>query len=243
MVYGINLEGVHMNDVADAQNKLDPERLRSTTANFSGLQGLNLRGLTFAVFGASLAAMQMANVYWKSGLWDGLVDLASIGLFVASLIYVPRYYRRRFGWVRPRPASVPRWGSEFSFGQMFIRVFLLLVTFFVLWMFVHVGGRELMPLVIWFMVLCVLPCLMWFSQSKDGQRPYYIFPVLLTVIAVAFITFYPVWHWVDAKQLLLWKTLTAGSLGLGCVVLGVYDHIMLVRLIPKRVAEDGHDHE
>jgi hypothetical protein len=42
----------------------------------------------------------------------------------------------------------------------------------------------------------------------------------------------------DAKQLGLWKMLNAGGFGLSLIAMGLYDHIILVRALPRRVAEE-----
>jgi hypothetical protein len=47
---------------------------------------------------------------------------------------------------------------------------------------------------------------------------------------------YAIWH-PDAKQLGLGKLLNAGGPGLSLMALGLYDYIVLVRALPKRVAE------
>lgn len=225
---------------ADSQTNLDPERLRLVTQNLAGLQTFGARGLGFSAFGALFATMQMSGVYWKDGGWVGLVVLACLGLFVASLIYVPRYYRWRFGWAEPRKAPVPRWLQDLSFKQVFLAV----AALFLLWVLVDVIAHalpiriDLMPLVSWLGVLCAT---LWLRQSIGKSHLSYLLVVLIIVIGIAWITFYPLSHPLDPSQLLLWKTLNAGSLGFGCIILGVYDHMMLVRLMPKRIAEDDHE--
>jgi hypothetical protein len=228
-----------MNIAVDSQPNLDPERLRLVTQNLSGLQTFSMRGLGFAAFGAAFATMHASTTYWKSD-WVGPLVLACLGLFALSLLYVPRYYRWRFGWAEARKAPVPEWVANLSFKQVFIAV----AALFLLWLLIDVLAHalpvriDLMPLLTWLGVLCAV---LWLRQRIGTLWSNYVLVVFLIAVGIAWITFYPLWHSLAANQLLIWRTLTAGSMGLGYMILGLYDHIMLVRLMPKRVAESDHE--
>jgi hypothetical protein len=133
-----------------------------------------------------------------------------------------------------------------TFIQVFIAVFIAAAAYFLFWTIIDLAGHafpgllDLMPLFVWSVAFCFS---LWLLRSMDRQKLHHVLLTFLVVIAIAFITFYPLWLLLDARQFLFWKTLNAGSLGLGFIVLGLYDHIMLLRMMPKRIAEDDHDHE
>ena len=227
-----------MKGVANFQT--NPERLRFVTQSLAGLQHFGLGGLGLAVFGAALATIQMSEVYLRGSGWVGMIILGCLALVVASILYLPRYYRWRFGWVEPRMAPVSQWIADLSFKQVWMAAAVLLF----LWLLAHLLAHalpvsiDLMPLFTWLVALSVV---LWFRHRIRKSQANRLIIVPLIVTGIAWITFYPLWHPLDLSQSLSWKTLNAGSLGFGCMVLGLHDHLMLVHLIPKRVAEDHHE--
>lgn len=70
-------------------------------------------------------------------------------------------------------------------------------------------------------------------SSIERQRLCFL---LIGTIGFASIVSYAIFH-PAVKQLGLWKRLNAGGPGLSFMAPGLYDHIALVRALPKRVAE------
>jgi hypothetical protein len=75
--------------------------------------------------------------------------------------------------------------------------------------------------------------LLW-RRRIDGQ--WFCFLGLLASLSVSL---FPIWH-PGAESLEIWKILNAGGFGLSFIAMGFYEHIVLVRALPKRVAE-GYD--
>jgi len=75
------------------------ERLRYVTENFQSLQGL-----TWVAVGGYLALSESDKIPGLAlPLWlKLLMKLLSIGLLLASVRYIPKYYERRFGSVEWR---------------------------------------------------------------------------------------------------------------------------------------------
>jgi hypothetical protein len=63
----------------------------------------------------------------------------------------------------------------------------------------------------------------------DPFRPYFY---LLGTFATCVVVFCPYWY-PAARGVAAWKILNAGWLGLSCVALGLYQHLLLVRLMPQ----------
>ncbi len=90
---------------------------------------------------------------------------------------------------------------------------------------------NLWPSIFWVMLLC--GSLRWHTSSIERQRLYFL---LVGMIGFASIVYYAIWH-PAVKQLGVWKILNAGGFGLTLIALGLYDYVVLVRALPKRVAE------
>ena len=71
--------------------------------------------------------------------------------------------------------------------------------------------------------------------SKNRARRFYKMYFLASgALAWAFAAFYPMWH-PDATHPALCKFLNEGWMGLSFIAWGLYDHLTLVRLMPRRI--------
>lgn len=219
----------------------DHDRLRYVTRLLGSQQGLNT-----ALLGALLFLTNAEeSLHWLNGLWRLLAVLAWLALLVGVLriLYVdwiPKYYERRFGSVQAARAPVSKWNAVFFIA--------MLVLLFIGWPIAHyldpmarlhtaisdpARQIDLWPSVFWVLLLC--GSLRSHMSGAERQRLYF---VLAGMIGFVSIVSYAIWH-PEAKQLGSWKILNAGGLGLTFMALGLYDHIILVRALPKKVAEGG----
>jgi hypothetical protein len=160
--------------------------------------------------------------------------------FVVLGYCIPRYYRRRFGWVEPRNPSNKQ-------GVIFLLVLVVLlfwgrrvesyfndVTQVIDSMIPDLNGQiELIPLACWIGALCTS----FLKRSQRMADPYWIYFLCFGTIACAVVAFYPFWH-PGATRSLLWRTLNAGSFGFSLMAWGLYSHFTLVRLMPQKFQED-----
>jgi len=209
----------------------DRERLRFVTENFSDLQGLNR-----ATFGVALLMMNLARLYGNGRfrpIFEVLAIVSVLAAFV-SLKYAPRYYRWRFGWIEKQVAP-PDWSLKSAVGVVaWVTVFSVAVLTDV---FKHLEqkGIDVAPLA----VLVAFSLYMSLSRPQlMSLRLPYLFPALLVVAGV---TLFPLWYITDDHQLALWRALDRSFLPFVLVVMGFGDHILLLRLLPKRVSEDDDD--
>lgn len=225
-------------DVGDAP--VDHDRLKYVTRLLGSPPGLNTALLGTVIFLSNIDEVP----HWLTGWWRLLAALAWLALLVAGLrIYIaaqdwiPEYYQRRFGSVQA--ARVP--GSKWSLVLILTSLVLLFIGHLDsvsshLHMMMSDPARQinLWPSLIWVALLC--GSLRWHTSSIERQRLYFL---LVGTIGCASIVSYAIWH-PDAKQLGLWKILNAGGFGLSFIALGLYDHIVLVRALPRTAAE-GND--
>ncbi len=198
-------------------------------------------GLNTALLGALLFLVNAEeSLHWLNGWWRLLAVLAWLALLVGGWrIYladwIPEYYKQRFGSVKAARKPASKWSAVFF---LVLLVLLLIAQYFDpvasrLHLMISDPARQinLWPSAFWVMLLC--SSVRWHMSSIERQKLYFI---LLGMIGFASIVSYAIWH-PDAKQLGLWKLLNAGGLGLSLVALGLYDYIVLVRALPKKVAE------
>jgi hypothetical protein len=223
---------------------LDPQRLRYLTASVQALQQ-PMTGLAFAVFGAIWLLMPLDNDYRLiPGRW--LPALIMVVGLIAVFRLVPRYYRWRFGRVEPKL-------SNLSNKQFSIFLLVMIVLFLISLGFGHsldrysgdllhrvhlvlsdpTGRVHLFPLAMWVIWLSVslLP------HSSRMFDPYEIFFVCCGTTMCAFIVLYPHWH-PGAMQSTLWRVLNGGSFGISLMTVGSYNHLTLIRMMPKKFAEN-----
>jgi hypothetical protein len=210
-----------------AGSRLDPQRIKYVTENFQGLQGLRAVAL-----GVCLASLDISRLY--ASRWRLLGLVISVAALVAFLIYVPRYYTWRFGWVRPRRQPLPFDITGRGVAAYVILVFVLWVAADVLKHVFHTQASFLM-LMQWLGLLCLL---LFFTPIRRFRSPVWRAVAAVVMAVMAFFALLPLWFALSASQLALWKLLNAGSLGILLVVVGLCDHIKLTGLLPKRVQED-----
>lgn len=152
--------------------------------------------------------------------------------------WIPEYYKRRFGSVHAAREPWSKWDA-----LLFLAFLVLLVIGWPIAHYLPIASRllgslhtmisdpagqiDLSPSLLWIAAFCGS------LRFRMRQRLYFVF---VGMIGFASFVSYAVWY-PDAKQLVFWKILNAGGLGLTFIALGLYDYISLVVLLPKRVAE------
>jgi hypothetical protein len=225
---------------------LDHERLKYVTRLLGTHQGLNT-----ALVGTVLFLMNAGEIlHWLSGWSTLLAALASLALAIGGLkiliaadSWIPEYYQRRFGSVQAARVPGSRWNALFWLAVLLTFPVLLFFRRPIAHYFDPVASHlhmmisdpdrqiNLWPSLIWVSLLC--GSLRRHMSSIERQRVYFI---LVTTLGLASIVSYAVFH-PEAKQLGSWKLLNASGLGLSLIAMGLYDHFILVRALPKRIAE------
>ena len=99
-------------------------------------------------------------------------------------------------------------------------------------LYVNTKGNGLLALAVWLTMVCyeVLerPQLMALRQA-------YFLPIFFGVI---FVVLYPIYRPMSDAHLVFWRGLNDSLLGASFVVMGLCDHVLLLRLMPKRVKDD-----
>jgi hypothetical protein len=221
---------------------IDQDRLRYVSRTLGAQQGLYL-----IVFGAGLLPIELREVLPPiARAWSPLTALAYFAecafIWTTYTRLIPRYYQRRFGHVELKEPSAKGFA-----------VFLLMV--FVLFFFGQALARRLDPMIsdvvarvhmaisdpdrrvnLWppfFWMTMILTGLRRQPGKIEFQRLSFLSAMLIIFTSVAL---YPKWH-PDAQQLGIWSVMNAGWLGISLMVLGVYDHLTLLLLLPKRTEE------
>lgn len=225
------------NSMSPASNRGGPrdhERLRLVPENFRDLQGLNR-----AAVGAALLVMNIARLYGNGYYRPVFEALAILGLLAAfaSLKYASRYYRWRVGWIEERTAE-PHWSATVVGVAFWILVSLVVLAN---------GFRQLKPRGVDLETLILLAAVFSYMSVSRPQlmrlRLPYLIPAFLVVAGG---TLFPVWYITDDHQLELWRALDRSFLPFVLIAMGLGDHILLLRLMPKGVTADGeggHDGE
>ena len=219
-----------MNNPASSDALLDRQRLKYVAENFADLQGLRT-----VVLGAWLALMSMVNLY--EGNWllrgSGLPLAVLIVALIVWALYIPGYYERRFGRVE-RQNPLKRCAGPFLAMAVVFAVLFAFNRRLHLMISDPTNQVDLWPLSFWIAWMCYE---LWHWKRADPSRICVLFCCML---AAAFIALSPIWH-PEARQLMWWKGLNQGSLGIGLIAVGFYDHFTLVRMLPKRDAEDDNE--
>lgn len=215
------------------------ERLRYVTENFQSLQGL-----TWVAFGGFLALSTTDDIPGVLFPWwlKLLLRLLSLGSVLAFVRYIPKYYERRFGSVEwrfgPSSAKVP------IYALAFVVIFLIIL-------FVGPAGGRYLDLVVaelsnvahrmisdpdhranlgpaLFLFAFLFPSSRWASRLERLRTIFYC-ACLLFWLGV--LTFLPL-RLPEVTQQTLWRTLNACWFGITFMLWGLYDHFMLVHLLP-----------
>jgi len=227
--------------------KADHERLRYVTKLLGSHQGLYM-----ALLGTMIFFMNTGEIlqHWVSRWSILLAALAPVALaiggakiLIAADRWIPQFYRRRFGSVQAARAPGSKWNALFSLGLLLAFLVLLFLGQPIAHCFDPVASHlhmmisdpdrqiNLWPSVYWAVLLC--GSLRWHMSGIERQRAYFM---LVGIISFASIVSYAIFH-PEAKELDLWKLLNAGGFGLSLIALGLYDYFILVRALPKRIAE------
>ena len=233
-----------MSEADITARRVDPDRLRNITENFMASKG----SLGFTVFGAALATQQMIDVYWPRSSWMYLV---AASLVVAAIlfwfIYVPRHDASRFGWVQPKQTSAR---STKAVALVVLLLFSTWLAANLLQHFVQVPASSYFSSLTLIQSALFL-CLIVYVASRSlvyvaSRRRIRSAGVRLTIWAVVVaaqgvIAALPIWVSLGPSQRLVWKLLNAGSMGILIMVMGISNYVAMIRMLPKRVAEDEHE--
>jgi len=229
-----------------ADREVDPERLKYVTRLLGSPSGLNM-----VLLGTFLFVADVIFLDWPSGWWtplEALAWLVVLGTFLPAYErWIPEHYQQRFGSVQAARKPWSKWDALFFLALLLAFLALLFLgqpiahhlgpvaSSFLghLHMMISDPSRQinLGPSVLWVVLFC--GSLRWHMRSVELQRLYFL---LAGMIGFTSIVSLAIWH-PDAKQLAPWKILNAGGLGLSFIALGLYDYIILVRSLPKKVAE------
>jgi hypothetical protein len=220
-------------NIGGAGMKLDPERLKYITATFAAPQ----LGLGFAAFGAAYAASQMLDLYWRGSRWSILGVLLLASPFAAWFLYLRKYYASRFGWVQQKlPPVSPGWevGLVILFGLLFT-----------VWLVANMLPSLVVAPVSFLTLMQSLGflCLIFYSAFTVRGQTMRARLTIWAALAAAqgLVAVLPLWVSLDPRQMVLWKMLNAGSLGILIMVMGLCNHVAMLRLLPKIAAEDDHE--
>lgn len=200
---------------------LDLWRLRYLAENFQAL-----RGLDSVAVGIGFALYQMAQVYWRGSHWGILSMIPLMLVLPVVFVYVPRYYARRFGYFQPRP-SYPPWSNKqiLTFICACIFGFILLQVSAELFQSLVPGAAGIDPNGI------AIALVFLFVGSFLPRRRMCAFVFAGAVVGVALVPFL---YELNPNQLFVWRLFDASCFGLCIALLGLWNHVALVRLFPKR---------
>lgn len=218
----------------DTETSVDPVRLRFLTENFASLQGLNqvVLGVVFL-----LQPMEEAlHVYCKS--WPipwWLTSDILVAVCIAAFRWVPNYYQRRFGCVEQRSPS-NRQVVIFLLALIVLFVFKhridLMISAIAQRFRFHRGSGLLL---FWIAILCT--DFLRRPRQVDKHRVYFLACVILACFVVVL---YPLWN-PHGPHVQLWQFVNSCAFGISLVVLGVFDHLTLVRLLPQPIPDSDNE--
>ena len=228
------------------EGNFEPGRLHRIMWAVVSLQSMG--GLTYAAMGLSLFASSVEDIIPIPYLGRFLGILALV-VWLLAFKYVPGYYERRFGHVDPpKSPMTPRQ------ALIFLSLVVLFVLYIVIWPFfglaigrqldiffgslgdqVHLLIHDSEHLVRFGPILCcALFAAFSFGGWRDRNRDRALL-LIMTIAALFWIVFlvYPLHH-PAISQVLLWRILSAGWLGISTMTMGLFQHIRVVLLLPKR---------
>jgi hypothetical protein len=218
-------------NAVNAGSNLEPGRLRHIIASLTAPEW----GLGLAVNGAAYTAYEIIDLYWQRSLWTSLGFWLFLAASVIASMYIPRYYRSRFGWVQQKllPVNPAR-----ELGLV------ILVGFLITSVFVGMVLQAALQLPDNFIIavrsagfLCLIIGCAFTARGQSMGGRLVIWAAL--VVVQGLIALLPLWVSLGPHQQAVWKLLNAGSLGILVMVVGISNHAAMVRMLPKRVEEDG----
>lgn len=230
----------HVNPLSGSESGIDRERLRYVTRLLGTQQGLST-----ALFGLYLFFADGGDIYGGPlrGWWPTLARLSAIAIYaIAVKQWIPRYYQNRFGFVEAQESG-GKW-----FGLLLLAIVVLIFIGQPLGHYldliasrVHTtisdprGRVDLFAPFLW--IALFLGNLRWRLRSWERTQLCFLF---IGTVIFSFVAVCPIWL-PEVQQAGLWKVLNAGGLGLSLTAMGLYDHIVLVRTLPKGIAEGDDD--
>jgi hypothetical protein len=231
--------------MANHETLPNPEKLRYITKNFRTLQGLRFLPMGILVFLLELTDILQPTHPLLGGLISALSFIAVIAYFrYGGTDYIENYYERRFGWIEPQRLS----------SKDALTISAVLLALIPLYLFRHqadliiwqidqqlhlwIGDPNcavnLFPLFFW--VLCLLGKSRSPSKADWNRTSFFAFGTTVCI----FIAFYPRSH-PEIMNQELWRILNATLFGLSLMIFGLYDHLTLLHLLPKRTEDDSNE--
>jgi hypothetical protein len=218
------------------ERALDPKQLKYITENFTTLQ----QGLGCAASGATFAAWQI--LYWQGSPLMRLVGiLLMAGTPVVYDIYIPRYIRSRFGWIEQQKLPPGERPLFTGIGEVILLGFL--ITLWIVCVAIQEVNGFQGPINFATLIQSLgLLCMILYASFAHVR----VMPVTLLVgtagaLAQALLALVPFWVPLGPRQMLLWKLLNTGSMGVLLMLMGLCNYIMVLRLLPKRDLENESD--
>lgn len=222
---------------------LDPERLRHITRLFCGLQ---FGGLTLVAFGTCFFAVEMI-AFFSSPLIRALLVLFAFVTWLAGQRYVPKYYERRFGQVESPEMSLP--------GFVILMLGLVVLMFAESVFGIRIDGFlnslnnqlhtvisdpehrvKVGPTLFWaFLLISDLMGFGWGARRRGNPW------LWIEIVALPFwscVFFLPLHH-PAVMQSLVWRIVTTAWLGISFMVIGLYEHLTFVSVLPKKTQENN----
>jgi len=225
--------------VVDTDRSIDQGKLKYVTEHFH-----SMGGLTWVAFGAFNILAHLRHLRPDSWLVAYAWPLVLLAVVWFITLRIQRYYRSRFGWVKPLQ-NTP------SNRQTVIFLLLFLVLLFFGRYIVEKGelllgfAQETTPRAI--QQILSFPVLLWsfflsmsFRRHPSREDWFRICFFSSGLLAWAIFALYPLSH-PDLARSLIWKTVDYESLFISLITLGLYEHLTLVRLLPKRIEEGGNE--
>jgi hypothetical protein len=176
--------------------------------------------------------IQLVRDLQLPGFWMILAILMmGAAIWAYRTDYFPRYYRRRFGAIEQKPVP-SKWGI---FTQLFAFVAVMVAA---MWLGSALRFEQLLLLAFSLWLVATLSGIWRSREISVDPRNMYLLPAKL---AMVWIYAYPMWHSPDSGHAVLWKILGDLAMPVFLMVTGLCDHLLLVRLMPKRISEDDYD--